>query len=744
MKKLLPLGFAALAALQLIAIPSDACCAAGNAKWVRPEIGTAYNGHTFVAATYPFGLLQPGPDTGREGWQYCSGYRWDDARITGFSQTHLNGTGCPDLGDLRIMPFAGEAKPDVSSAYRKETQVAEPGYYAVTLDDCGVKLEATASPRCAIYRLAYPKGEGRLLVDCQHGIGWDLATSIVSCDARAEGDRRIVGTTRRRGWVDRLYSYVIEFDRPFTACETLPKAAPDEKAPRFVLRFDLSDGTPLHVRIGYSTVDVDGARRNLAKEIPHFGFDGIRVAARAAWNHYLGRADIDGTDEQKVSFYTALYHAFIQPNNIADVDGRYRGADGKVSVAESGEYYSTLSLWDTYRAANPLYTLIAPEKIDAMVATMVAHQRAAGFLPIWTLMGKDNQCMIGSHAVPVIVDAYLKGFRGFDPEAAYQAIRATLRERHADRVKENWDLLDAHGYYPNDIVKSESVARLLECAYDDWCAGVMAARLGHAEDAAFFQKRAGNWRNVLDPETGFMRGRDSKGAWRTPFSPFALGHDASRRNDFTEGNSWQWTWHVMQDPEGLIAALGGHDKALAKLLALFEQPEKTADSGFVLDATGLIGQYAHGNEPSHHVVYFFQFLGRGDRTAELVREIFDKFYLAKPDGLCGNDDCGQMSAWHVFSAMGFYPFSPCGGEYVLGAPQVARVKLKVENGKCREGNGERGTGNGEFHVIARNLSKENKYVKSVTLNGKPVEGFKLRHADIVAGGELVFEMAARP
>ena len=323
-------------------------------------------------------------------------------------------------------------------------------------------------------------------------------------------------------------------------------------------------------------------------------------------------------------------------------------------------------------------------------------------------------------------------------------IRATLRERHADRVKENWDLLDAHGYYPNDIVKSESVARLLECAYDDWCAGVMAERLGHAEDAAFFKKRAGNWRNVLDPETGFMRGRDSKGVWRTPFSPFALGHDASRRNDFTEGNSWQWTWHVMQDPEGLIAALGGRDKALAKLLALFEQPEKTADSGFVLDATGLIGQYAHGNEPSHHVVYFFQYLGRGDRTAELVREIFDKFYLAKPDGLCGNDDCGQMSAWHVFSAMGFYPFSPCGGEYVLGAPQIASVKLKVENGKCREGNGERGTGNGEFHVIARNLSKENKYVKSVTLNGKPVEGFKLRHADIVAGGELVFEMAARP
>ena len=702
-------------------------CAKDDAKWVRPEIGTAYNGHTFVAAAYPFGMLQPGPDTGREGWQYCSGYRWDDERITGFSQTHLNGTGCPDLGDLRIMPFAGEAKPDVSSAYRKETQVAEPGYYAVTLDDCGVRVETAAAAHSAIYRMAFPKGVGRLLVDCQYAIGFNLSNSIVSSDAHAEGDRRIVGTTRRRAWVDRTYSFVIEFDRPFTSCDILPKASQSEKAPRFALAFDLSDGAPLHVRIGYSTVDVDGARRNLAAEMSGTGLDAVRKAARDAWNHYLTRADIDGSDEQKISFYTSLYHAFLQPCNIADVDGRYRGADGNVATAPDGEYYSTLSLWDTYRAANPLYTLIAPEKVGAMVSTMVEHQKAAGFLPIWTLMGKDNQCMIGSHAVPVIVDAYLKGFDGFDPESAYQSIRATLRERHADRKKENWDLLDRFGYYPNDIIKSESVARLLECAYDDWCAAVMAGRLGHAEDAAFFFKRSGNWRNTLDPETGFMRGRDSAGAWRTPFSPFTLGHDQTRKSDFTEGNSWQWTWHVMQDPEGLIAALGGREKALAKLLALFEQPEQTEDSGFVLDATGLIGQYAHGNEPSHHVVYFFQFLGRGDRTAELVREIFDKFYLAKPDGLCGNDDCGQMSAWYVFSAMGFYPFNPCGGEYVLGAPQVASVKLRVKSGELR--------------VVAKNLSPENKYVKSVTINGKPVVGFKISHAEIAAGGELVFEMS---
>ena len=355
-------------------------------------------------------------------------------------------------------------------------------------------------------------------------------------------------------------------------------------APRFALTFDLADGAPLGIKIGYSTVDVEGARRNLEREVAGDCLDSVRAAARAAWNRYLDRADIDGTDAQKVNFYTALYHAFVQPNNIADVDGRYRGADGKVAVSKNGEYYSTLSLWDTYRAANPLYTLIAPEKIDAMVSTMVEHHKSAGFLPIWTLMGQDNQCMIGSHAVPVIVDAYLKGFRGFDVDAAYEAVRATLRERHKDRAKENWDLLDTYGYYPNDIVQSESVARLLECAYDDWCASVFAKKLGRDEDAAFFAKRAGNWRNVLDPETGFMRGRDAKGAWQTPFSPFALGHDATRRNDFTEGNAWQWTWHVMQDPDGLIAALGGRDKALAKLLALFEQPERTADSGFVLDA----------------------------------------------------------------------------------------------------------------------------------------------------------------
>ena len=376
------------------------------------------------------------------------------------------------------------------------------------------------------------------------------------------------------------------------------------------------------------------------------------------------------------------------------------------------------------------------------VDSMLEQGRRTGFLPIWTLWGKDNQCMIGTHSVPVIVDAWLKGCwpapvvedNDGTVERAYQQIKETLTKKHADRYKENWNLYDKYGYYPFDRIKGESVSRTLECAYDDACAARMARALGRDEDAAFFAKRAANWKNVFDATQGLVRGRDTTGTWRTPFDPFALGHGADIANDFTEGNAYQYTWHVMQDPQGLIAALGGAEPFAAKLEKLFTLPSKVEGAGFVSDVSGLIGQYAHGNEPSHHVVYFFQYAGRGDLTAKYVREVFDKFYLPKPDGLCGNDDCGQMSAWYLFSAMGFYPFDPCGDEYVIGAPQVPQVQVEV-----RGGGGQR-----MFKVLAKGLSKENKYVKSVTLNGKPITDWKIRHADIMKGGELVFEMCARP
>ena len=385
-----------------------------------------------------------------------------------------------------------------------------------------------------------------------------------------------------------------------------------------------------------------------------------------------------------------------------------------------------------------------PEKAEEFVGSMLEQGKRTGYLPIWTLAGHDNQCMIGTHSIPMIVDWFLKNGdlseavpgspRAVALENAYAQIKETLTQRHEGRRKENWDLYDKYGYYPFDLIKGESASRTYECAYDDWCAAVMARALGKTEDAAFFLKRASNWKSLFDTELGFARGKDSQGNWREPFSPFALGHDSKRANDFTEGNAWHYTWHVMQDPMGLIDLLGGKAKAAEKLASMFVAPEKTEDSGFVADATGLIGQYAHGNEPSHHTIYFFQYMGRPDLTAKYVREVFDKFYLNKPDGLCGNDDCGQMSAWYIFSAMGFYPFNPCGGEYVLGAPQVPEVKVEVRGG------GERRT----FRVLAKGLSKENKYVKSVTLNGRPLKGFTISHADIMSGGELVFEMTDKP
>ena len=707
-RKSMKLIAVAIAAAGLAALAGEE-----TANYVNPFIGCADNGHCFPAACVPFGLVQAGADTGNKTWRYCGGYNADDASILGFSQTHISGTGVPDLGDIRLQPFVGTGGTnDFRSAFRKETEKASPGYYAVTLDDHCVAAEVTAAPHAAIYRFKCLKdGPLHLLVDCAHGMG---SANIVTSDVRVVGKHEIAGTNNRRGWVQRDYSFVARFDRPSTSVKALPKN-PDAKPWQYVFDFNMKAGDVLSVKVGMSAEGgVEGARKNLAAEIPKWDFAGVRAKAAEAWNKLLARTVVEGDDAQKTSFYTALYHLYIQPNNIADVG--------------QPPFHSTFSCWDTFRAAHPLYTILVPEQVDGFVNSMLEQGRRTGFLPVWTLWGKDNQCMIGTHSVPVIVDAYLKGFRGFDVDDAYAQMKDTLTKKHESRRKERWDLLDKYGYYPFDEIKGESVSRTMECAYDDWCAARFAAALGKAEDAAFFSRRAGNWSNVIDRTIGFARGRDSKGNWRDPYDPFAFGHGAGTANDFTEGNAFQYTWHVMQDPEGLIALMGGKDAFVKKLDALFTQEMKVDGPGLVLDISGLIGQYVHGNEPSHHVAYFYPFAGRPDRTAEVVREVFDRFYLPKTDGLCGNDDCGQMSAWYVFSAMGFYPFNPCGGDYVLGAPQVPKVVLNLPGGT--------------FTVVAKNLSKENKYVKSVTLNGKPLEGFILKHADVMAGGELVFEMAA--
>ncbi len=697
-------------------------------KYVNPFIGNADNGHTFPGATVPFGFIQVSPETGNDSWRYCSGYNYEDKTILGFAQNHLNGTGCSDLGDVLMLPFSGETLPENQRAQiDKSTEKASPGYYYVQLPEYKVDVELTATQRTAFHKYTFNEDKpANIFLDMQSGVVWGpeaLKKHVLSAEINMPDNQTITGHQEVTNWVRRHYYYVIKFDKPYTVKDEL-SLTKDEKAKRLVLSFDLKAGESVQAKVAISSVSIDGAMKSMEVENPDWNFSGIQEKAHTQWYELLSKAQVTGTDDEKKAFYTSMYHLFIQPNNITDTDGSYRGVNDSVFVSETGNYYSTLSLWDTYRAAHPLYTIIAPEKVDGMVQTFLAHQKVQGFLPIWALWGKENYCMIGNHAVPVIVDAYLKGFTGFNAEEAYQAIKTSLTVSHRNS---DWETYMKYGYYPFDIVKSESVSRTLESVYDDYCAAQMAKALGKTDDYEYFSKRAEFYKNMFDPETKLMRGKDSRGNWRTPFNPFRLAHDASVGGDFTEGNSWQYTWHVQHDPQGLIELMGGKDLFAQKLDSLFFLNPDTSLTGFVSDVSGLIGQYAHGNEPSHHVAYLYNFAGRPWKTQELIREVFDRFYLNKPDGLCGNDDCGQMSAWYIFSAMGFYPVNPIGGEYVIGAPQIEKISLSLPGGKT-------------FTMEAKGLSKENKYVKSVTLNGQPVENYTIHHKDIMNGGHLIFTM----
>lgn len=696
--------------------------------YVNPLVGNADNGHTFPGACVPFGLIQVSPESGVGSWRYCSGYNYDDDFIDGFTQTHLNGTGVPDLGDVLLQPFCNGLLPDSTyrSRYDKENQVASAGYYSVRLTDARVNVELTATARTSFHRYTFKDGNPRILLDLQRGLVNsvdEVRTHVLDAQLAMLDDYTIVGNNEVRAWVRRKYFFVIKFDKPYKVKEKLPMRR-GEKGKRLILSFDGGKDAVVQAKVAISTVSTAGALASLEKENPDWDFDKVRQGATGLWNELLSRVWIGGTEKEKVNFYTSLYHLFIQPSNIADLDGKYRGADDKVHTSSMGMYYSTFSLWDTYRAAHPLYTILAPERVDGMVRTMIEHYKVQGVLPIWTLWGKENNCMIANHAIPIIADAFLKGFRGFDISEAYAAVKASSTVSHK---KSDWEVYDKYGYYPYDIIKTESVSRTLESGYDDYCVSQMAKALGKVEDYNYFKKRSAYYKNLLDPQTKLMRGRDSKGNWRTPFNSFLLSHAASSGGDYTEGNAWQYTWHVQHDVQGLIDLMGGNEIFVEKLDSLFMGNEHNEGEGAVLDVTGLIGQYAHGNEPSHHVAYLYSLAGRRDRTQELVREIIDRFYLPKPDGLCGNDDCGQMSAWYLFSAMGFYPVNPVGGEYILGAPQIEKVELRLPGDKS-------------FTIEARGLSKANKYVKSVSLNGNLIEGISIHHEDIMKGGKLVFTM----
>ena len=718
---------AAGSALFSCSAPPQETAATDYTQYVNTFIGAADNGHTFPGACRPFGMIQTSPVTGAVGWRYCSEYVYEDSVIWGFTQTHLNGTGCMDLGDILVMPVTGNrhrAWDGYRSSFQKNSESATPGYYTVTLDEPGVKAELTATLHTALHRYTYNKADSAsVLIDLQHGPAWNekqYHSQVKACDVKWENDSTLSGHVRNSVWVDQDYFFTLQFNRPVISAVDLPMGE-TEKGRRIVATFDLQPGEEVLMKIAMSTTGVEGAKANMAAEQPGWDFEGTRKQAKDEWNSYLSRIEMEGTPDEMTNFYTCFYHALIQPNEISDVDGKYRNAADSIVTATGGKFYSTFSLWDTYRAAHPFYTMIVPERVDGFVNSLIDQAEVQGFLPIWGLWGKENYCMIANHGVSVVAEAYAKGFKGFDAERAFQAIKQTQTVSH--KLKSNWEDYMKYGYFPTDLTAAESVSSTLESVYDDYAAADMARRMGKTEDAAYFSKRADFYKNLFDPTTKFMRPRKSDGTWKSPFDPTQAAHAESNGGDYTEGNAWQYTWHVQHDVPGLIALLGGEEAFTNKLDSLFTVELRTQ----LADVTGLIGNYAHGNEPSHHVTYLYTLAGKPERTQELIRQIFDTQYRPAPDGLCGNDDCGQMSAWYMFSAMGFYPVNPVSGEYVFGAPQMPKFVLHLQDGKT-------------FTVLAEGLSKEHKYVESITLNGEPYTKNYITHEDIMKGGTLVYKM----
>lgn len=696
-------------------------------QYVNPFIGAADNGHTFPGACRPFGMIQTSPVTGAVGWRYCSEYVYEDSIIWGFTQTHLNGTGCMDLGDILVMPVTGNRERNwdgYRSCFSKETEKATPGYYTVTLDEPNVTAELTATTHTALHRYTFHNADSAsLLIDLQHGPAWreeQYHSQVSFCETNWENDSTLTGHVINKVWVNQVYYFAMKFNRPVIASSELPMAA-TEKGKRIIATFDMKPEDQLLMKVALSTTGVEGAKANLTAELNGWDFEGVRQAAKNEWNSYLSRIDVEGTTDEKTNFYTSFYHALIQPNEISDIDGKYRNAKDEIVQATGGKFYSTFSTWDTYRAAHPFYTLMVPERVDGFVNSLVDQCETIGYLPIWGLWGGETFTMIANHSVPIIAEAYAKGFRGFDAERAFNAIKQTQMVSHP--LKSNWENYTKYGYFPTDLTEAESVSSTLESVYDDYAAADMAKRMGKEEEAAYFAKRTDYYKNLFDPSTKFMRPKKADGTWKSPFNPSQVGHSESIGGDYTEGNAWQYTWHVQHDVPGLIALFGGEEAFLQKLDSVFTVKLETTQA----DVTGLIGQYAHGNEPSHHVAYLYTLAGRPERTQELIRQIFDTQYLPKPNGLCGNDDCGQMSAWYMFSAMGFYPVNPVSGEYVFGAPQFPKFTLHLADGKT-------------FTILAEGLSEEHKYIDSITLNGKPYTKNYITHDDILKGGTLVYKM----
>ncbi|RPE79816.1 GH92 family glycosyl hydrolase [Vulcaniibacterium tengchongense] len=726
---------------------------------VDPFIGTGGEGHTYPGATVPFGMVQLSPDTRiqprKDGYGWAAGYRYDDRTIVGFSHTHFSGTGHSDLGDVLLMPVSGEPKlergdPDrpgsgYTSRFRHDDEVAQPGYYAVTLDDYGIRAELTATARVGVHRYRFPQGKpAHVVIDLRTSM-YDYPGKVLWSRLRVRPDGTVTGFRETRGWAPgRQLYFALRFSRAPSGHQLhdteqdLPYKGfppPGDKDPRqraqiegrqLVAAFDFGrTQEPLLVKVAISPVSEEGAIANLDAEVPYWDFDRVRADARVQWTRALAAIDVDAPAPARRSFYTALYHALLGPTLFMDVDGRYRGPDNAVHQAQGFTHYSTFSLWDTYRALHPLLTLVQPEQRNAdFVNSLLAHRRHSpyGVLPVWSFHGLETWCMIGYHAVPVIADAYLKGIRGFDADEALAAMVASASYGPYDGLAQYMQL----GYVPIDE-EGEAASKTLEYAFDDWTIARMARAMGREEIAARFEKRAANWRHVFDPATGFMRARKRDGALREPFDPAASGYGS----DYTEGNAWQYSWYVPHDVAGLARAHGGEDRLLARLDQVFDAQVDPEIFAHMEDITGLIGWYAHGNEPSHHVAYLYAYAGQPWRTQARLARIMATQYAPRPDGLAGNDDLGQMSAWYVFTALGFYPVAPGSNEYVIGRPFLPRATLNLPNGK-------------RFTVVAEGLGDAKPYVGRVLLDGKELPRAYLRHEEILAGGELRFVMQAQP
>jgi predicted alpha-1,2-mannosidase len=707
--------------INALALVSCFVSAQNNSQYVNVFIGTDGTGHTFPGPSMPFGMVQPGPDNRDSDWAYTSGYQFRDTTILGFSQTHLSGTGIGEFGDILMLPFTENKDVGLKNILLKNTEKASVGYYTVTKKD-NVKVELTASERVAFHRYTFPAKEARLFVNFQHGIRFFTDSLVLESQVKVEDNQTISGYCHTKNWVERKYFFVIKFDLPFVNSEMLPKGR-KENAPKYILNFKLNENKILQVKIALSTVDVAGAKLNLQTEIPEWNFDKVKQNVVKVWNDYLGRIDIEAGSKQKQIFYTSLYHLLLQPSNIADVNGKYRGADDKIAVAPNNEYYSTLSIWDVYRGAFPLLQIIAPEKINGIVNTMLLHHKAAGFLPIWTAWGQDNYCMIGNHAIPMILSAYNHGFTGFDAKEALNAIVETSTKSH---INSDWELYNQYGYYPFDKLDNEAVSRTLESGYDDWCVAEMASKLGDKSMAESFYKRAAYFKNLFDPETKMFRGKDTKGKFRTPFDPLAATSPMNNPGDYTEANAWQYFWTPAQyDINGMMELLVGKSAFTKQLNDFFSIEAKNPNK--FLGQEAMIGQYAHGNEPGHHIVYLYAYSDSPETGQKYIHEIINNFHNNTPDGMIGNDDCGQMSAWYILSSLGFYPVNPASNEFVLGAPQLKKAVLYLTNGN-------------QLIVEAKNISAQNIYAEKVILKGIPFNTLFITYKEIMEGGNLQFQM----